>query len=841
MKENDSEETHPSSPPPPYREDEGRNPPIAGSAEDAALKGKYTLYRTLATLIKPPSIDSQIAPSTPQHARCTSPDQFPLRLNIVIQVVGSRGNVQPFIALGTELQDHGHRVRLATHGRFEDFVSESGLEFYPIGGDPEDLMSYMVKNPGLIPSMQSLRAGDIQRKRDMIVEMLEGCWRSCIDPDPITGNPFVADAIIANPPSFAHIHCAEALGIPVHLVFTMPWSATTSFPHPLANVSGKAKGSNLANYLSYILVEVMTWQGLGDVVNHWRRRIGLEPVPNTEGPVLASTLNVPFTYCWSPALVPRPRDWPAHIDVSGFFFRNTPDYTPPRELQAFLDAGPPPVYIGFGSIVLDDATEMSTIIREAVSSCGLRAIVSRGWSHLDGPDESNIFYLEDCPHEWLFQHVSAVVHHGGAGTAACGLRNARPTVVVPFFGDQPFWGDMIAAAGAGPTPIHHKSLTKESLAEALQFCQEEQALMAAAEIADQMKDEKGVRTAVLSFLNNLPAERMQCDYLDDQPASWTLKIGGKQTKISRAAAEILTREEGVDKRNFKVHRTNPIVIENRRWDPATGLASGIMGTGTDVVGAIGDVFLRPAEEYKRGRSRSAAPNGKRASGDSNIKSTPQSRQQTPRPSTDSSPVGQGIDPASLAELNIDPQDQDRYGKQSQMAIAGSMALTSGKSLSKIVPTMYKGFLVDWPLAVTEGFRGMPRLWGEEVKDYGKVTDWKSGGVVAGKSLVMGIGDGFKDFAQMPGEGAKKGGAWGALKGVAKGTGSLLTKTVSGGLGLVAYPGQGLTKTLWTLTHGETGKKVAEARWAEGVWKAESVGQGGVMAVLRSYHNAGHRE
>ncbi|KAK1715407.1 hypothetical protein BDP67DRAFT_353366, partial [Colletotrichum lupini] len=142
-------------------------------------------------------------------------------LNVVIQVVGSRGDVQPFIALGTALRRYGHRVRLATHDTFAKFVTDSGLEFFPIGGDPADLMSYMVRNPGLIPSMESLKGGDVGKKRRMIREMLHGCWRSCIDPDPISNRPFVADAIIANPPSFAHVHCAQALGIPAHIMFTM--------------------------------------------------------------------------------------------------------------------------------------------------------------------------------------------------------------------------------------------------------------------------------------------------------------------------------------------------------------------------------------------------------------------------------------------------------------------------------------------------------------------------------------------------------------------------------------------------------------------------------------------
>lgn len=512
------------------------------------------LSRTLSKLVKVPALDDHDHANLPppEYKRYTTADQFPLRLNIVIQVVGSRGDVQPFVALGNGLQKYGHRVRLATHAKFESFVHDAGLEFYPIGGDPEDLMSYMVKNPGLVPSMKSLRAGDISRKREMIVEMLEGCWSSCISADPLTNEPFVADAIIANPPSFAHIHCAEALGIPLHLMFTMPWSATTSFPHPLANITNGTKNPKLANYLSYVMVEVMTWQGLGDVINSWRGRIGLEPVPNTEGPMLASTLSIPSTYCWSPALIPKPRDWPAHIDVSGFFFRDAPEYTPPKDLQDFLDAGPPPVYIGFGSIVLDSAAEMSALLLEAVSACGLRAIISRGWSRLDGPARSDIFWLEDCPHEWLFQHVSAVVHHGGAGTTACGLRNARPTAIVPFFGDQPWWGDQVASAGSGPRPIPHKSLNAENLAEALRFCHTEAAQAAAIEIAKQMQEEDGVQAAVLSFLNHLPTDKMQCDFLPDQPASWGLRVNKKMTKVSRLAAEILVRDEGLDPKNLKV-------------------------------------------------------------------------------------------------------------------------------------------------------------------------------------------------------------------------------------------------------------------------------------------------
>lgn len=184
-----------------------------------------------------------------------------LKLNIVIQIVGSRGDVQPFVALGNALQAHGHRVRLATHGVFADFVKDAGLEFFPIGGDPARLMAYMVKNPGLIPQFETLRDGEIKQKQVMVAEMLQGCWRSCIEDDPDSQEPFVADAIIANPPSFAHIHCAQALGIPVHLMFTMPWSSTKAFPHPLADLHSESMDQDQANWVSYGIVEWLTWQG----------------------------------------------------------------------------------------------------------------------------------------------------------------------------------------------------------------------------------------------------------------------------------------------------------------------------------------------------------------------------------------------------------------------------------------------------------------------------------------------------------------------------------------------------------------------------------------------------
>ncbi|KAF2015140.1 glycosyltransferase family 1 protein [Aaosphaeria arxii CBS 175.79] len=737
-------------------------PGNTGATNDGRIHIDIDSHLTKSLIKLVPKASKQ--PHDPSR-RFTTSGRLNVRLNIVIQVVGSRGDVQPFIALGQELQKHGHRVRLATHDVFESFVLESGLEFYPIGGDPKELMAYMVKNPGLIPSMKSLREGDIQKKRTMIGELLSGCWKSCVEGDAKTGRPFVADAIIANPPSFAHVHCAQALGVPLHLMFTMPWSCTRAFPHPLANFKVGEIDPAVINYVSYGVVEWMTWQGLGDLINKWRYTLDLEPVPNTMGPVLAEALKVPFTYCWSPALVPKPLDWAEHIDVCGFFFRDPPSYTPPPIIDKFIQAGPPPVYIGFGSIVIEDPAKMTSLILEAVRMCGgARAIVSRGWSNLgEGmPDENgDILFIGDCPHEWLFQNVAAVVHHGGAGTAACGLRNGCPTVVVPFFGDQPFWGEMIAAAGAGPHPIPHKSLTASNLAEAISYCLTPEATSAAQNIASQMASEDGVKAAVQSFHANLPLERLQCDILPDQPASWLYKHAS--IRLSKQAAQILIESAIIDARDISLHETHPISITNQRWDPITSTTSAGVSWVSNLATSSTGIIIDPIAELNRSK-------------------------------------GHGSESSS-----------------SGAATAGRMALASAKNIGRFNMHVFKGSCVDIPFAAAEGFRAVPRLYGEEVKDHGEVKDWSSGFGVAGKNFAHGIVDGVSDLWKRPYEDGKAEGAAGVAKGVGKGLLGFGSKVASAGIGLVAYPGQGICKSIRHAAKSGTRKRIKVKRLEEGQW------------------------
>ena len=220
--------------------------------------------------VVPPDLSRTTTASTSSTALSFYDKSPPPILNIVIMVIGSRGDIQPFLRLGKLLKEaHGHRVRIATHPAFKNFVEQdTGLEFFSVGGDPAEIMAFMVKNPGLIPKMETVKAGEIGRRRDSMFEMFQGFWRACInatDDEKDVANlkmmgdrhPFVADAIIANPPSFAHVHCAERLGIPLHLMFTFPNSPTQQFPHPLTNIKQSNVDSSYTNFMSYPLVEML--------------------------------------------------------------------------------------------------------------------------------------------------------------------------------------------------------------------------------------------------------------------------------------------------------------------------------------------------------------------------------------------------------------------------------------------------------------------------------------------------------------------------------------------------------------------------------------------------------
>ncbi|KAJ0104171.1 hypothetical protein J7T55_000522 [Diaporthe amygdali] len=834
------------------------------------------LSELLAPALKSQLLPSQKTPSGPLPPAYIPPSLGglpgqtpPPKLNLVIQIVGSRGDVQPFVALGKVLKDtYGHRVRIATHATFQKFVEENGLEFFCIGGDPAELMAFMVKNPGLMPGIDALKSGEITKRRKGIEQIVLGTWRSCIeagnglgppvetdlsneplgDDYSLPGNPedkpFVADAIIANPPSFGHIHIAEKMGIPLHMMFTMPWSPTRAFPHPLANIQSTDTDTVMTNFVSYALVEMMTWQGLGDVINRFRTKVlDLEPLSLIWAPGLLSRLQIPTTYCWSPALIPKPNDWGREISISGFYFLDlATSYTPEPELAAFLESGPPPVYIGFGSIVVDDPNKLTRMIFDAVTQAGVRALVSKGWGGI-GADSvgipEGVYMLGNCPHDWLFKKVSCVVHHGGAGTSAAGIKTGTPTVVVPFFGDQPFWGAMIAKAGAGPAPIPYKQLTAEKLAEAITSALKPETQARAKELGEKIRQEKGADQGAKSFHDFLDYDNLRCSIAPSRTAVW--RVRRTKVRLSALAAAVLVKEE---------HDT-----EEQPWDPISAVTAALVGDMGSIAMAIGDIPRDWYKTVKKSSSGSVTPKKDDSSATSNDAASssqltlpsdgastwsaqPSALLSPPAQSDTSS--SQGRDPSILGGSTLQASSASKSPVRSPTRSATSpspsgpsssqggkpkknidvetalgMGLDTGKNVTRIVETGFKSPM-NFCMGLAKGFRNAPRLYNDDtIRKPDKVTGLGSGVVVAWKELGLGFYDGVSGLVTQPYKGAQKQGGQGFIKGVGKGIGGLILKPAAGIWAIPAYMMKGVHAEIRSKFHHSVDKYVVTSRILQG--------------------------
>ena len=254
-------------------------------------------------------------------------------------------------------------------------------------------------------------------------------------------------------------------------------------------------------------------------------------------------------------MIPKPKDWGSSISVVGFFFlRSSPDYTCDPALAEFLASGPTPIYVGFGSIVVDNPEAMTNLVLDAIARTGQRALISKGWGDLGSNvalGNSRIHFLGSVPHDWLFQKVSCVIHHGGAGTTAAGIAAGRPTVIVPFFGDQQFWGDNIARAGAGPRPIPNAKLTAENLADAIQEALKPAMLERARDLSRKIASEEGCDIAVRAFHEKLPRATLTCPISPSNTTVW--KVKGFKDPISALGAAVLLNNKLIKIRDLRLY------------------------------------------------------------------------------------------------------------------------------------------------------------------------------------------------------------------------------------------------------------------------------------------------
>ena len=415
-------------------------------------------------------------------------------MRVLILTLGSRGDVQPFVALGAALRARGHDVALSTGRGFEAMIEAKGLTAAPLSDDVRE----QVRSPEIQQALRSF-SGKVRAWR-----AAKGWFRRQLDEMWGVAQEVRPDVIVYHyAKALAAQHIAEALSIVAMPVTLIPALAPTS-AFPSLAVPVRSLGP-VGNRLSHQALNGLIAALLSGKVRAWRHE-SLDLHANYAGGLLDGYAppqhpggrKAPRFHAFSRYLVARPDDWAERDQVPGYWFCEPADgWEPPDSLARFLEAGPPPVYVGFGSMPSENAGKLTRIVVEALEAADMRGILASGWGGLDDSLRAKrIHFLESAPHDWLFPRCSAVVHHGGAGTTHEGLRWGRPSIVCPVFGDQPFWGRRVADIGAGPAPIPQKKLTPESLATALTAARSPAVVTRAEEIGTQIRAEPGTDAAV---------------------------------------------------------------------------------------------------------------------------------------------------------------------------------------------------------------------------------------------------------------------------------------------------------------------------------------------------------
>jgi sterol 3beta-glucosyltransferase len=412
-------------------------------------------------------------------------------MRIAMITIGSRGDVQPYIALGQGLIKAGHTVRLATHQDFEVLVKSYGLEFWLIRGNSQELvgrqeMREVLEKGNFVATWRQIIRGAERAINEWMEDSLAACQGM--------------DLLIAGGVSLsAGISVAEKNHLPLLQAYVFPVTPTRAFPSILLPQTLPNLGGTF-NFLSSHLILQLGWLGARSMLNRTRKKIlDLPPYSFAEPSLSSRPKGFPMLYGFSPSVVPAPADWSADDHVTGYWFLDpAADWTPHPDLLDFLQAGSPPVYIGFGSMGSRKPAETTDLVLQALAQTQQRAILLSGWGGMQKTDlPASVCMVDSIPHAWLFSRVAAVVHHGGAGTTAAGLRAGVPSIVIPFTTEQAFWGQRVHDLGVGPAPIPRSKLTVDRLAQAIQAAVTNTAMrQRAAELGSKIQAEDGIANAV---------------------------------------------------------------------------------------------------------------------------------------------------------------------------------------------------------------------------------------------------------------------------------------------------------------------------------------------------------
>jgi sterol 3beta-glucosyltransferase len=423
-----------------------------------------------------------------------------MRINIVTS--GSRGDIQPYIPLALGLQGAGHTVKITTAGDFRDWIWSYGIEYAPLVGDVRQMMD----------GEQGLRFVESKGFNTLkeLARMMEPIAHRAMQD--ILASAQDSDLLIGSFGSYAPVYTAATrLGISWMMAMLQPVHPTREFPG--FAVADRVTAGPIGNRISHLLVEQAQWMVFRKLGNRVRREVlNLEPYPFFGVLREARKQRIPTIYGYSPCVLPKPHDWGDHIHVTGYWFLDEPDWQPPASLLDFLEAGPPPVYIGFGSMPHRHPEQLAHLAVDALRLVNQRGILVTGWNGLKACDlPDTVMTIDFVPHGWLFPQMVAVVHHGGAGTTGASLRAGVPTIITPVFADQPWWGMRVYSLGVGPKPIPRPELTAENLAAAIRTVTSDSGMCErAVRLGQSIRAEDGVGNAV-RVINNLSLKRRRSE------------------------------------------------------------------------------------------------------------------------------------------------------------------------------------------------------------------------------------------------------------------------------------------------------------------------------------------
>ncbi|HEV2478679.1 MAG TPA: glycosyltransferase [Puia sp.] len=428
--------------------------------------------------------------------------------------IGSRGDVQPFVALALGLLDRGHEVTILAHENFNTFVGDYGIRFHPLPGNVEAMLYTprglsTLKKGNMLAFMRFVAKVVARNQKGINKQLHFGTQK--------------ADVLVTSLVGMIWVHAIAAkTGKPwATIQLSFPSTPTREFPFALLSFLDFPA----YNKLTYKIFDYLYCKDYTKQLNEFRASLGLEPVKGSILKKIAAE-NTPNLYALSPNLLPRPADWDARSQITGFLHLpperrgqdpqdgipsdlastgHIPSESIPSDLTRWLETGEAPIYIGFGSIPVPDPVKFVRILRQLLAETPYRFIFCQGWSHLDDlPQHQRLYVVETANHDALFPHCRAAVIHGGIGTIATALRARLPLVIASIFADQPWWGKIIARRGLGAhLPFARWSAPR--LRAAIRTTETPEVRQRVADLGEKMRREDGL-TATIEALETYFAQ-----------------------------------------------------------------------------------------------------------------------------------------------------------------------------------------------------------------------------------------------------------------------------------------------------------------------------------------------